>query len=105
MLELDEAQLDLGRFERLVREARALEGGDRAQLLRAALALWRGAPLADMELENFAQEEIRRLEDLRLGVLEERIAADLEVEVDSDLVAELESLVRRIRCASGCARS
>ena len=94
-LELDEAQVDLGRFERLVREARALEGGDRAQLLRTALALWRGAPLADMELENFAQEEIRRLEDLRLGVLEERIAAELELEIDSDLVAELESLVRR----------
>ena len=95
VLELDSAQLDLGRFERLVRQARAAEGRDRAQLLREALALWRGAPLADMELETFAQADIHRLDDLRLGVLEERIATDLEVEVDSDLVLELESLVRQ----------
>jgi len=94
VLELDGDQLDLGRFEQLVRKARAAEGRDRAQLLREALALWRGAPLADMELETFAQSEIHRLEDLRLGVLEERIAADLEVDVDAELVAEIESLVR-----------
>ena len=65
------------------------------RLLREALALWRGPALADSELEDFAQAEIHRLEDLRLGVLEDRIAADLEVEVDSELVAEVESLVRR----------
>ena len=53
------------------------------------------APSRRLELEDFAQEEIHRLEDLRLGVLEERIAADLEVEVDSELVAEIESLVRQ----------
>jgi DNA-binding SARP family transcriptional activator len=95
VLELDGDQLDLVRFERLVREARALEPPERAKNLREALALWRGAPLADSELEDFAQSEIHRLEDLRLGVLEDRIAADLEVEVDSELVAEVESLVRR----------
>ena len=77
-----------------------------ARLLREALALWRGPALADSELEDFAQDEIHRLEDLRLGVLEDRIAADLEVEVDAELVAELETLVASAtRCASGCARS
>ncbi len=95
LLELDRSQLDLARFEDLVREARAAEPTERARLLRDALALWRGAALADSELEDFAQAEIQRLEDLRLGVLEERIAADLELEVGPELVAELEVLVRR----------
>ena len=95
VLELDGNQLDLVRFERLAREARALEPPERAKVLREALALWRGPALADSELEDFAQAEIHRLEDLRLGVLEDRIAADLEVDVDSELVAEVESLVRR----------
>ena len=34
--------------------------------LGAALAFWRGAPLADFALEPFAQTEIARLEELRL---------------------------------------
>ena len=94
VLELDADQLDLARFERLVREARSAEADQRAQLLREALGLWRGSPLADLESETFAQSEIQRLEDLRLGVLEERIAADLDVGADAELVAEVEALVR-----------
>src|SRR5215213_7244648 len=92
-LELDPAQLDLMRFERLVREARSAEADRRAELLREALGLWRGSPLADLETETFAQAEIHRLEDLRLGVLEERIAADLQLGADADLVAEIEMLI------------
>ena len=94
VLELDADQLDLARFERLVREARSAEADQRAELLRGALGLWRGSPLADLESETFAQSEIQRLEDLRLGVLEERIAADLDVGADAELVAEVEALVR-----------
>ena len=93
VLDVAPEQLDLSRFEQLAREARAADEADRARLLREALALWRGPPLADVEQEDFAQGEIRRLEELRLGVLEERIAADLELDVDSELVAEIESLV------------
>jgi DNA-binding SARP family transcriptional activator len=94
VLELDGAELDLSQFERLAREARAsADPADRSRLLRDALALWRGPPLADCELEDFAQAEIRRLEELRLGVLEDRIAADLEARADAELVAELELLV------------
>jgi DNA-binding SARP family transcriptional activator len=95
LLEVDGAQLDLACFDQLVRKARdAAEPAERALLLREALALWRGAPLADMELETFAQGEIHRLEDLRLGTLEDRIAAELESGADAQLVAEIESLVR-----------
>jgi DNA-binding SARP family transcriptional activator len=94
VLELDSGQLDLLCFERLSREARNAEPPEKLRLLREALTLWRGPALADSELEDFAQTEIHRLEDLRLGVLEDRISADLEVGVDADVVAELEALVR-----------
>src|SRR5439155_15149560 len=66
---------------------------ERAKLLRDALALWRGPPLADLSFETFAQNEIRRLEELRLDALENRIDADLELGGAGDLVGELESLV------------
>ena len=95
LLELDQSQLDLTRFEDLVRRAGATEQEERAALLHEALELWRGPPLADFELETFAQTEIQRLEDLRLGVLEERIAADLDLGVGAELVAEIEALVAR----------
>ena len=95
LLEVDADQLDLARFELLVRTARdEAEAPERARLLREALALWRGSPLADMELETFAQGEIHRLEDLRLGALEDRIAAELESGADAQLVAEIDALVR-----------
>ena len=36
-----------------------------SELLSEALELWRGPPLADVAFEDFAQAEIRRLEELR----------------------------------------
>jgi DNA-binding SARP family transcriptional activator len=93
-----DGELDAERFAQLVADGRsALDVGDAVRassLLHEALALWRGPPLADSELEDFAQAEIHRLEDFRLGVIEERIAADLELEADAELAAELELLVR-----------
>ena len=61
--------------------------------LRAALALWRGAPLADFAYEAFAQAAIGRIEELRLAALERRIEADLELGRHAGLVGELEALV------------
>ena len=46
-------------------------------MLREALALWRGPPLADLAFEPFAQAEIARLEEQRLAALEARVEADL----------------------------
>ena len=93
VLEIDAESLDLGRFERLVSEARGAEPATRAAKLREALALWRGQPLADLSFEAFAQVEIRRLEELRLEAQEDRIDADLELGEGAALVAELEALV------------
>jgi DNA-binding SARP family transcriptional activator len=94
-LVVEAAETDLGRFERLVAQARELSGEPRSRMLSAALALWRGAPLADFAFEAFAQGEIRRLEEQRLSVLEERIEADFECGREHELVAELEPLVQQ----------
>jgi len=90
-------QLDAACFERLLAEGRELlAGGDAASAvarLREALALWRGPPLADLAQLEFAQPEIRRLEELRLLALMERIDADLVLGADAELIGELEGLV------------
>jgi len=90
-------ELDLERFGRLAEEGRSALGADdperAAGLLREALSLWRGPPLADFTYEAFAQMEIGRLEELRLAALEDRIDADLARGRHAELVAELEALV------------
>jgi YVTN family beta-propeller protein len=97
VLELAADQLDLHRFEGLVREARELrargEHARAATALRDALALWHGPPLSDFTYDTFARPEIARLEELRLTALEDRIDADLALGRASDLVGELEALV------------
>jgi DNA-binding SARP family transcriptional activator len=93
VLLLDPSELDLARFEQLVARARRADPETAAGLLREALALWRGAPLADLEYEAFAQTEIARLEELRLGALEERVDADLAAGGHREALGELEALV------------
>jgi DNA-binding SARP family transcriptional activator len=96
VLTLERGQLDLERFEEKLDEGqRLLTAGDaeRArETLRAALALWRGAPLADVANEPFAQREIARLEDLRLTALEARTEADLALGRHTGLIGELNAL-------------
>ena len=97
VIELEADQLDLHRFERLAAEGRrALKQQDpptAAAKLREALSLWRGAPLADLAYESFAQVETARLEELRLAALEDRIDADLGLGRHAELIGELEALV------------
>jgi DNA-binding SARP family transcriptional activator len=93
VLEVEPEAVDLLRFERLVAEARACEPARASVLLREALGLWRGPPLAEFGEEPFARVEATRLEDLRLAALEERIEADLSLGRHAELVSELEALV------------
>jgi YVTN family beta-propeller protein len=97
LLEAEPDQIDVDRFERLAADGReALDGGEpgaAAETLRGALKLCRGPPLADFAYESFAQNEIARLEELRLGALEDRIEAELALGRHSALVPELEALV------------
>jgi DNA-binding SARP family transcriptional activator len=96
---LEPGELDRDRFERLLAEGRAaLEAGDHAdaaEQFRRALALWRGAPLSDFSYEGFAQDEIKRLEELHVAALEDRIEAELALGRHDELVPELEALVTR----------
>jgi DNA-binding SARP family transcriptional activator/ABC-type branched-subunit amino acid transport system substrate-binding protein len=84
---------DAGEFERLLEEARRQDPREAVRTLRAALALWRGRPFADVEYEAWAQAEIARLEELRLVALEERIDAELRLGDAARLVPELDALV------------
>jgi DNA-binding SARP family transcriptional activator len=89
--------LDLHRFERLLSEARErVTSGDPRSgvaLLRQALSLWRGAPLADFAYESFAQAPIARLEELRLTAIELRNEAELALGRHAGLIDELGALV------------
>ena len=92
-----DSHTDAERFEGLLDEGRRSlsegEAAGAARSLREALGLWRGPALADLAYEDFAQDEIGRLEELRLAALEERIDADLALGRHADLVAELTGLV------------
>jgi ABC-type transport system substrate-binding protein/DNA-binding SARP family transcriptional activator/streptogramin lyase len=82
--------VDVARLERLVDQA--ADGGAQ-DAARAALALWRGAPLADVSGEPFAAPEIRRLEELWLEASELAIDADLAAGRNQAALGELERLI------------
>ena len=92
-LNIEPEQLDLARCRRWLDEARGAEPVRRSELLRSALALWRGNALAELADEPFAQAEVARLEELRLTVIEQRIEADMAAGRHSEVVGELEALV------------
>jgi len=85
--------VDTVRFERLSDEgASQLRRGRpdvAAELLRRALALWRGEALSDCGDLPFAQVEADRLEERRLVALEHRLDADVRCGRGDDLVEEL----------------
>ncbi len=92
LLDVRAEQVDVGLFERLIRDSRAQEPARRVLTLDEALALWRGPPLAEFTYESFAGTEIARLEELRLETLEDRIDAQLALGRGGEVIAELESL-------------
>ena len=97
ILRVDPEAIDAVRFERLVGRAHAGLAEDPAvarDLLVEALALWRGDPLVDVAYATFAQAEIRRLDELRLGATEDRLEAELALGLHLGAIAELEGLVR-----------
>jgi len=96
-VELAPGALDLDRFERHLDEARRLRAaGDlrgAADALRTALALFRGPPLADVELLGRAAAEGARLDSVRLAALEDRLELDLALGDHAAVIPELEALV------------
>jgi DNA-binding SARP family transcriptional activator len=93
LLRASAEETDLGRFTQLAETARLeSDPARRARLLHDALKLWRGPGLVEFS-EPFAGAAARRLAELRLMVLEQRIDAELELGRHERLVGELEQLV------------
>jgi DNA-binding SARP family transcriptional activator/tetratricopeptide (TPR) repeat protein len=96
MIRIADGELDVTEFEALLDAARqaAREGSwdSAAAEARAALALWRGAPLVDVESELLAVREVPRLADLRLLTVEIRIEADLHLGRHAEVSGELRQL-------------
>jgi class 3 adenylate cyclase len=93
-LALEPEAVDARRFEAGVDDAGAAARPDeRVLLLRAALALWRGEPLAGLELGAFAAAEASRLEELRTTGREALLEAELDLGRHAQLIADFEALV------------
>jgi predicted ATPase len=87
--------VDAVRFERLVGRTRNDEDPRRVQLLREALALWRGAAMQDVGLQESAAFDaaVTRLEGLRLTAIEDRFEVEVTLGHGVDLVPELTDLI------------
>jgi predicted ATPase/DNA-binding SARP family transcriptional activator len=98
VLRVGPEELDVQRCERLIGEGRSLLAAGRPDqalaVLSGALELWRGDVLADFQYDAFAQAEIARLGELRAAVLEERIAVEMLLGREAQVLGELERLVR-----------
>jgi DNA-binding SARP family transcriptional activator len=92
-IEVDRDELDLLRFEGLTEEARAAPLERAVALRRAALDLWRGPPLADVELQGVARHEVGRLSELHLATQLDLFETELALGRHSPLVGELQLLV------------
>ena len=64
-----------------------------AGALDRALALWRGAALADVAYEPFAQAAISALHELRITALEQQIETDLALGRHAEVVGRLPALI------------
>jgi predicted ATPase/DNA-binding SARP family transcriptional activator len=98
VLRVGPEELDVQRCERLIGEGRSLLAAGRPDqalaALNGAVELWRGDVLADFQYDAFAQGEIARLGELRAAVLEERIAVEMLLGREAQVLGELERLVR-----------
>ena len=97
-LRAEPSELDATRFQSLVRDARRLLPIDAQAAVGAfdrALALWRGPAFADLATEPSLRAEAARLEELRLGALEDRIEAQLAIGQHAEAIGELDGLTAR----------
>jgi DNA-binding SARP family transcriptional activator/streptogramin lyase len=97
VLQTNDETVDAVRFERFAADGRrALEDGspaEAARLLDQALALWRGPALGEFAFEDFARDEIGRLDDLRLSATEDWVESLLRLGRHGELVGKLDALV------------
>ncbi|MET7329359.1 BTAD domain-containing putative transcriptional regulator [Nonomuraea sp. NPDC005650] len=96
LIDVERDEVDCHRFERLVGGARQARAAGRvaeaADGFRAALGLWRGQALADVESSVLRRTHAVSLEELRLTALEERVELDLRLGRGAEVVGELRAL-------------
>lgn len=96
-LTVDPWSVDAVRFVRLADEGRAaLDDGAHSaaeEQLTACLELWRGRALDEVADQGWAAAEVARLEERRLGAVEDLVDARLARGQDRELLAELEGRV------------
>ena len=96
-LSVDADGLDAAVFESGVRQGRQAladgQAGRASAVLSEALALWRGAAMADVPASDLITAEADRLEESRLAALELRITADLRGGEPAPLIPELRRLM------------
>jgi predicted ATPase/DNA-binding SARP family transcriptional activator len=107
-LRVEDTELDAAQLESLFVEGQRALGEGNVRLAEArfsaALELWRGDAIADLESAPFARDEAARLNELRLASLEGRLDADLRLGRHDEVTAQLELLVgehplrERLRC-------
>jgi len=92
-LDVAAADIDAHQFEIAARAGRdALADGRHAEAssdLARALLLWRGPALQGLADDGLLQREAVRLEEMRLGALEDRIDADMQLGRHAELIPEL----------------
>jgi len=95
-LDAEPGVLDWDRFRELADTGEKCMRADpvaAGRLLRGALDLWRGDPVADVaEFLPEASAQIAAMDEARLTVMEQRIEADLGAGMERELIAELAEL-------------
>ena len=95
IIEVSPGDLDTLQFEAMAEEARRLAKVDprsAAEMMTKALALWRGPALGEFEYEQFARETVLRLDEMRISLIEDQLAARLELGEHEGAIGDLEAL-------------
>ena len=97
LIRVDDGEFDVREFSVLAARGHAAAAtgtwAQAARLLREALGLWRGDPLADVPSQLLRDREAAPIEDQRRQALAARIDADLHLGRHGEVVAELRQLV------------
>jgi len=97
LIRIDDGDFDVREFRVLAARGQAAAAAgtwdQAASLLREALRLWRGEPLADVPSQLLRDREAPAIKDQRLQALITRIDADLHLGRHREILAELRQLV------------
>ena len=93
LLDVDGEQVDVVRFERLVRTAASQPPEQATALLEEALSLWRGSAYAEFADDEFARTEAARLQELRLAASSDWVDAVMALGRPGDTLGRLVALI------------